>query len=105
MGGGVDSNEMDVHIKSFGPCPRCGMTGTEVADTITNEDDTERLVFQRYTSDYRPELGFRIDYEKKIDGIWTVDARFGGDPDSLEATKDIATMYYSWFKEMRGASG
>ena len=103
MGGGVNSDEMDVHIKHFGPCPRCGMTGTEVAEIVTNDDGTERLVFHRYTPDYRPELGFRIDYEKNRDGVWTVYARFGGDPESLDATKDIATMYYPWFKQLHHA--
>ena len=102
MGGGVDHDETDVHIITFGKCPRCGETADEVAEIVTNSDDSERIVFQRYTPNYRPELGFRIDHQVRENGKWVVDSRFPGDPESLDRTKQIAAIYYQWFRELLG---
>ena len=97
MGGGVAHGESDVHIVTFGACPRCREKDSEIATTIVNEDATERVVIQRYIHDYHSDLGFRIELEIRSGDDWTVKSRWPtNDPDSLEGTIRWAENYVPW---------
>jgi hypothetical protein len=98
-GGGYDFGETDVHILAFGSCPRCGATETEVAKVIEKPDGSERVVFQRYTVEYRKDLGFRIELEVQEDSQWKVKSRWPtNDPDSLDKTIEWAKRYVPWLQ-------
>jgi hypothetical protein len=101
-GGSYDQGESDVHIPAFGRCPRCGATGSEIAEIVTRADNTERLVFHRYTADHLRRIGYRIDHEVLRGGDWTVKTRWNTNyPDSLPRTIEWAERYVQWLKEER----
>ncbi len=95
-GGGYEHGETDVHIPSFGACPRCGAVATEVAQTIENEDGSERVVLHRYVVG---NTGIRIEHERRGDGEWTIVARYSAsDPNSLASAIRQAGNYVPWLK-------
>ncbi len=103
MGGGVNHGETDVHIVTFGKCPRCGDTDSEVATTIANDDNTERVVIQRYTHKYRADIGFRIELEIRTGDAWVVKSRWPTNaPDSLDGTIRWAENYVPWLATRNG---
>lgn len=98
-GGKVSANEPDVHIPTFGVCPRCGAKKTEIAKIINSADGKERIVFHRYTVAWC-KVGFRIDLEKLKEGQWRVESRLNTKfPDSLIDTIEWAKHYFPWIKE------
>lgn len=102
MGGGCDSGEEDVHTPPFSACPRCGAIDSEIARIIDRPDGVERIVFHRYTSEHRRDLGFRIDLERREGESWCVVSRWGTNhPDSLEQTVEWAERYVSWLRTVR----
>jgi hypothetical protein len=103
MGGGVYHGETDVHIVTFGTCPRCGEAETEVATIVTNDEETERVVIQRYIHDYRSELGYRIELEVRSGEEWVVKYRFKtNSPHSLDGTLKWAENYVPWLATQTG---
>lgn len=105
LGGGVERGEEDVHIVSFGACPRCGETETEIAKVIERKDGLERVSFHRHKRD----LEYRIDLERLGDDKWSVVSRWNSQhPDSLPTTISFAATYVPWLKneeaEQYGAS-
>ena len=103
IGGEVAVGESDVHIGESGTCPRCGEVDSAAVEIMANTNGTERLVFRRYTPNFRPELGFRIVHEVRGHGEWMVDNEFCGDEESLNETKRMAAVYYPWLREMLDA--
>ncbi len=100
MGGGCAYGETDVHIVTFGSCPRCGESDSEIAKTITNVDDTERVVIYRYLQDYHSDLGFRIELELRTENQWLVKSRWPtSEPHSLDGTIKWAENYVPWLAQ------
>ena len=103
MGGSVFHGETDVHVVTFGACPRCGETDSEIVETIENGDGTERVVIHSYIHEYDADKGFRIELEtSSVDG-WVVKSRWPTNrPDSLEETVRWAENYVPWLAERNG---
>jgi hypothetical protein len=100
-GGSYAHGETDVHVPAFGTCARCGTAETEVATRIENAEGSERVVIHRYTPEYRRSLGFRIDLELLVDGVWRVKSRWPTNhPDSLEQTVQWAKHYVLWLNDV-----
>jgi len=96
-GGGTDPDELDVHIPTFGSCPRCGATESEIARVIDRADGNERVVFHHYVMPHCASIGYRIDLEQRIGNEWRVKSRWNSNhPDSLQLTIEWAKRYVPW---------
>ena len=93
VGGGVDSENEDIHTPWFGkPCPRCGEVDSKIVKTILNEDETEKAVYYKYTRSEE----YRIELETMTDGSWKVFRRWPSNSETLEGTIDCSKNYIKW---------
>jgi hypothetical protein len=99
-GGGYEHGEQDVHTPAFAACPRCGAVDSEIARVIERSDGLERAVFHRYTAEYRRDLGYRVDLERRDGESWRVVSRWQvHHPDSLDRAIEQACCYVSWLSQ------